>query len=237
MDDRPASQLIPELLALVAHDLRNPLSALRSNLGFIGSVVERVDQDAREAVTDAMVSCDGLAQIIDNIEVVIFALSQTRAGELGAVMLSQAVSESINSSRSMARSHGVELHLDPSVLELGVTVRSHHEMLVRALSNVIRNSIQHGGDSPVRVSAVGGAKTATVRVADGGTPLDAGATPSPFTPEGQLASKHSHQGRYGRGLGLWCASVTALAAGAKLKCSAGSREGERNVFELEVALY
>ena len=112
MDDRPASELIPELLALVAHDLRNPLSALRSNLGFIGSVVERVDQDAREAVVDAMVSCDGLAQIIDNIEIVIFALNQTRAPELGAVLLSQAVSESINSCRSMAKSHGVELNLD-----------------------------------------------------------------------------------------------------------------------------
>jgi K+-sensing histidine kinase KdpD len=129
------------------------------------------------------------------------------------------------------------LNLDPGVAALGVTVRSHHEMFVRALSNVIRNAIQHGGESPVRVSAVGGAKTAKIRVADGGTPLDLAAKPSPFTPAGQLASKHSHQGRYGRGLGLWCASVTAVAAGATLSSSAGKAEGESNVFELEVALY
>jgi signal transduction histidine kinase len=237
LDERAASELVPELLALVAHDLRNPLSALRSNLGFIGSVVERVDQDAREAVADAMVSCDGLAQIIDNLEVVIFALNQTRAPELGAVLLTQAVGESVSACRSMARSHGVDLNLDPGVAALGVTVRSHHEMLVRALSNVIRNAIQHGGESPVRVSAVSTAKTAKIRVADGGTPLDPAAKPSPFTPAGQLASKHSHQGRYGRGLGLWCASVTAVAAGATLSSSAGKVEGERNVFELEVALY
>jgi len=192
LDDRAAPELIPELLALVAHDLRNPLSALRSNLGFIGSVVERVDQDAREAVTDAMVSCDGLAQIIDNVEVVIFALGQARAPELGAVMLSQAVTESIKACRSMALSHGVELTLDSSVAALGLTVRSHHEMLVRALSNLIRNAIQHGGESPVRVSAVSSAKAATVLVSDGGAPVDASAKPSPFSPAGQLASKHSH---------------------------------------------
>jgi signal transduction histidine kinase len=237
LEDRPASELIPELLALVAHDLRNPLSALRSNLGFIGSVVERVDQDAREAVVDAMVSCDGLAQIIDNIEIVIFALNKAKPPEIGAVLLSQAVGESINACRSMAKSHGVELNLDPSVAAIGATVRSHHEMLVRALSNVIRNAIQHGGESPVRVSAAGNAKTATVRVTDGGTPLDPAAKPSPFTPAGQLASKHSHQGRYGRGLGLWCASVTAVAASATLKSSAGKNQGETNVFELELELY
>jgi K+-sensing histidine kinase KdpD len=237
VDERRASELIPELLALVAHDLRNPLSALRSNLGFIGSVVERVDQDAREAVADAMVSCDGLAQIIDNLEVVIFALKQTPAPELGAVLLTQVVGESVSGCRSMARSHGVELNLDPGVAALGVTVRSHHEMLVRALSNVIRNAIQHGGESPVRISAAGSAKAVKVLVTDGGVPLDPAARPSPFTPAGQLASKHSHQGRYGRGLGLWCASVTAAAAGAKLTNSAGKAEGETNVFELELELY
>jgi signal transduction histidine kinase len=237
LNDRPASELIPELLALVAHDLRNPLSALRSNLGFIGSVAERVDQDAREAVADAMVSCDGLAQIIDNLEVVIFALNRTQPPELGPVLLAQAVGESINASRSMARSHGVELNLDPSVVALGVSVRSHHEMLVRALSNLIRNSIQHGGESPVLVSAIGGAKSATVRIADAGAPLDLTAEPSPLTPAGQLAAKHSHQGRYGRGLGLWCASVTAAAAGATLKSSPGKAGRENNVFELELTLY
>ena len=237
MDERPASELIPELLALVAHDLRNPLSALRSNLGFIGSVAERVDQDAREAVADAMVSCEGLAQIIDNLEVVIFALNRAQAPELAPVLLVQAVGESINACRSMARSHGVELKLDPSVVALGVSVRSHHDMLVRALSNLIRNSIQHGGESPVLVSAVAGAKSATVRISDAGAPLDLTADPSPLTPAGQLASKHSHQGRYGRGLGLWCASVTATAAGATLRSSSGKAEGANNMFELELALY
>jgi K+-sensing histidine kinase KdpD len=152
-------------------------------------------------------------------------------------MLSQAMNESVGASRSTSESHGVELILDPSIAALGVTVRSHHEMLVRALSNLIRNAIQHAGESPVRISAIAGTKATKVRVADGGTPLDPAMTPSPFTAAGQLISKHSHQGRYGRGLGLWCASVAARAAGATLKCSAGSTEGERNVFELELALY
>jgi signal transduction histidine kinase len=236
LDDRPASELIGDLLALVAHDLRNPLSALRSNLGFIGTVVQGVDPDAREAVVDGMVSCDGLAQIIDNLEVLIFVLNKTRAPELGPVLLTQAVTEAFNACRSMAISHGIELYLDPGVAKLDITVRSHQEMLVRASSNLIRNSIQHGGTSPVRVSTLYNGKAATIRVVDGGAPVDSGATPSPFSAAGQLVSKHMHQGRYSRGLGLLCASIAAVAAGAKLRSSPGGAEGESNVFELEVGL-
>jgi signal transduction histidine kinase len=236
VDERPASEIVADLLALIAHDLRNPLSALRSNLGFIGSVVQRVDQDASEAVVDAMVSCDGLAQIIDNVEVMIFALKGQRAPELGAVVLSQAVAAAIEACRSTAKSHGVALELLPGPT-VDVAVRSHQDLLSRALGNLIRNSIQHGGESKVMVAVRSDGKTATVRISDGGDPLDPAQTPSPFGAAGQLSAKHSHSGRYGRGLGLWCASVTATAAGASLKNFAGSSRAERNVFELELSVF
>lgn len=236
MEERPASEIVADLLALIAHDLRNPLSALRSNLGFIGSVVGRVDQDASEAVVDAMVSCDGLAQIIDNVEVMIFALKQQRAPEHGAVVLSQAVADSVEACRSTAKSHGTTLEVTPNP-SADVAVRSHQDLLVRALGNLIRNSIQHGGEAKVMVSLRSDGKTATVRISDGGEPLDPALTPSPFTPAGQLSAKHSHSGRYGRGLGLWCASVSARAAGATLKNFAGKTAQERNVFELELDVF
>ncbi len=235
MDERLAPEIVAELLALIAHDLRNPLSALRSNLGFVGSVVEPADRDASEAISDAMVSCDGLAQIIDNVEVMIFALKQQPAPALGAVVLSQAVAQSVEACRSTAQSHGVTLEIEPSA-NADVAVRSYQDLLVRAVGNLIRNSIQHGAGSKVRISTRSDGKTATVRVSDGGEPLDAAQNPSPFTPAGQLSAKHSHSGRYGRGLGLWCASVAATAAGAKLRALAGSSAEERNVFELELGV-
>ena len=96
-----------------------------------------------------MVSCDGLAQIIDNLEIMIFALKQQRAPELGAVVLSQAVAESVEACRSTAQSHGVEL--EPRC-RANAGRRGRRALasrnLVRALSNVIRNAIQHGGESP-----------------------------------------------------------------------------------------
>jgi signal transduction histidine kinase len=64
-----------QLIGLLAHDLRNPLSALHSNVGFLDSVVESRDDDVREALQDARVSCDGLMYIIDNLELLGRALS------------------------------------------------------------------------------------------------------------------------------------------------------------------
>ena len=62
------SELIGELLGLLAHDLRNPLSALHSNLGYLDTVLSSQDEEAREAVEDGVVSCDGLSHVIDNVD-------------------------------------------------------------------------------------------------------------------------------------------------------------------------
>ncbi|MBM4364480.1 MAG: HAMP domain-containing histidine kinase, partial [Deltaproteobacteria bacterium] len=103
-----------ELLALVAHDLRNPLSALHSNLGFLRSVLDDADPDAREAIDDGLVSCDGLAQIIDNLDLLAGALREPgRVPEAGSfVDVGALLDEVVHVTRAMAGSHGVELRAE-----------------------------------------------------------------------------------------------------------------------------
>ena len=52
MKEELSSELISSLLGLFAHDLRNPLSALHSNVSFLGSVLGTGDNDAREGLED-----------------------------------------------------------------------------------------------------------------------------------------------------------------------------------------
>src|SRR5262245_13794222 len=66
--ERLATHLIGELIGLLAHDLRNPLSALHSNLGYLEAVLPSDEGEAREAVEDGVVSCDGLSHVIDNVD-------------------------------------------------------------------------------------------------------------------------------------------------------------------------
>ena len=68
MAEPDAKASVGALLALVAHDLRNPLSALHSNVGFLESALGPKEQDSIDALADIVASCSSLKHIIDNLE-------------------------------------------------------------------------------------------------------------------------------------------------------------------------
>lgn len=216
-DDRLEPPLIGELLGLIAHDLRNPLSALHSNVSFLDSVLESTDEDTREALADAVVSCDGLLHIIDNLDLLAYVLRGQQPLPTGPVLLAPLVAEVVTRAGGAAKSHGVELAIDPAVKLLRTRVLAHRDMLARALGNLLHNAIQHnGGDGPVLVSAREEGARAFIRIADGGVPLAEELRDSGFSARGQIASKGTGGGRYGRGIGLYSARVAAGAAGARV---------------------
>ncbi len=216
-DDQLESQLIGELLGLIAHDLRNPLSALHSNVSFLGSVFEGADEDTREALADTVVSCDGLLHIIDNLDLLAYVLRGRQPLPTAPVLLAPLVAEVVARSAGAAKSHGVELFVDPALSSLGTRVLAHREMLARAMGNLLHNAIQHhGGDRPVHVSAREEQARAHIRITDGGVPLAEELRESGFSAIGQVASKGASGGRYGRGIGLYSAHVAAGAAGARI---------------------
>ena len=216
MPDSYDPKTISELLALFAHDLRNPLSALHSNLGFVASSIDAEQRDLHEALRDALISCEGLAHLIDNLEVFGRGITESSAAPRPTA-LGPLLTEQLGKCRSMADSHGVALMLvapPPS----GVRVLANPELLACCLSNLIRNSIQHAsGNEPVRISVYVEAATCRVLVEDDGTPVPQAARETVFTATGQLQAKNSPGIRYARGLGLLCARLAADAAGLTLE--------------------
>ena len=232
-DDAKNPEVYSELLALVVHDLRNPLSALRSNLGYLASVCQ--DPDARDAVEDSAVSCDGLAQILDNMDVLIHVLNGSPPLPVAPLLLGRVLEEVTEQNQSFAKSYGVSLTLQASSKERGTRVSGHREMLSRALSNLVRNAIQHASDTPVEVTLRSARGRCGILVSDGGAPLNPDLRQSVFTARGQVASKQAPNSRYSRGLGLFCAHAAALASGASVDVTPGA-DGRGNVFELSVPL-
>ncbi len=234
-DDRLEPGLIGDLLGLIAHDLRNPLSALHSNVSFLDSVFVDADEDTREALADAIVSCDGLLHIIDNLDLLAHVLRGAQLMPSGPVPLASVVAEAASRVAGAATSHGVELVVDPGLESLATRVQAHRDMLGRALGNLLHNAIQHGGAAaPVRVSACEEDGRAYVRVVDGGTPLAEELRESGFSAVGQLSSKGLGAGRYGRGIGLYSARVAAHAASATVRWFQPDSGG--NGFELSLAI-
>jgi signal transduction histidine kinase len=223
-------RLLGQLLVLLAHDLRNPLSALHSNIGFLESSTDGKDSDLREALADVTVSCGSLNQIIDNLE--LFGLSTLEEPprlERLPVGLDELAREAVNRALASAGSYGAELVLVPSASP-GLRVRVHREMATRALGNLLFNAIQHGGGGTVSVACVADGDSGLILVSDAGLPLSPKLRDNAFTAAGQLSCKNDPDGRYSRGLGLFAAGVAAALSGAEVH-SRQSPEG-KNVLEL-----
>jgi signal transduction histidine kinase len=224
--------LIAQLLALVTHDLRNPLSALHSNAGYLHTAVGADSDDLHEALDDVVSSCTSLGHIIDNLELLAVALEDGPKLEPAPLSLRDVATEAVQQCEALAASYRVELSLRHQPGSEQSFVLANRDMLRRSLANLIRNSIQHGSrDAGIRITVARSA----VRVEDGGPRLATELAERAFTAAGQLECKSHPAGRYSRGLGLFAAAVAARAAGAEL----GLVEPESatgNAFELRAAL-
>lgn len=219
MKEDLSSELVSALLGLFAHDLRNPLSALHSNVSFLSSVVSTSDTEAHEALEDVAASSDALGHITDNLELFALALDGCKARDALEFPLRELLRESAQKSRRFAESYRVNLEVDA---ESGADMRglANRDMLLRALCNLIRNSIQHAGESgKVSVRAARDGKTLTIAVSDTGVQLAEEVAEQAFTADGQLSTKNVSGGRYSRGLGLYAARIAADIAGAKVQRS------------------
>jgi signal transduction histidine kinase len=227
-----AAQLIGELLALLAHDLRNPLSALHSNLGYLDTVLSSRDDEAREAVEDGVVSCDGLSHVIDNVDLLGQVLRGGMRIQRSPSPAAPLIAGAVERCQPAARSHGLSLELDAKARQLHAAVDVGRDLATRALTNLIRNSIQHAPpSSTVTVAASADGDRVLVQVCDSGTSLTDELRESAFTAEGQVASKGRANSRYSRGMGLYCARVAATLCGGEIRVL-DPPAGGGNLFQL-----
>ncbi len=235
MEERLDSALMARLLGLLAHDLRNPLSALQSNVNFIGGAAFGADPEIREAVADAVVSCEALGHVIENMEILGQGLTRAPVRLLEPVALLPIVEEGVATHRELASSHGARLELAPSRLDHSLQVMTHRDLLSRALGNLIRNAIQYASSGTVTVTIEREVRHARVIVADPGPRLDPALAEVAFQVQGQLEVKSNARGRYGRGLGLYCARTAATMAGATV-APVDPPAGASHAMALSVAL-
>lgn len=230
MVDGLASADVGELLRLLAHDLRNPLSAVDSNVSFLEAELEPRSALARESLDDLKLSCDGLARIVDSVEVLGRFLQGQVAEERRPAPLHVLLGEAVEVSRSHARSHGVEIAVTDDCTSRALDVVVGRESFTRAVRALLQNSIQHGPQgSQVTLGLREQQEHVVVVVSDTGAPLEADMLEGAFTAAGQLRAKRRGGGRYSAGLGLFCARICADAAGVRVRASTSS---SGNAFEL-----
>ncbi|MBM4373553.1 MAG: sensor histidine kinase [Deltaproteobacteria bacterium] len=220
------------LMRLFAHDLRNPLSALVTNLGFARRLVDKgegePDPELDEVLADSEGACEVLRLLVTNLEAL------ARHGDLGGDELGaapmQVLEEVAASCRSRARMAEVELAMEGAEAVGRVPVS--RRALALILENLATNALQH---APRGSRVTLGMRRAPERVElvvidrGGAIPeaLREGATG--FPSEG--SSARDAKLRRGRGASLFVAKVVADANGLGLAIAG---EGDRS--ELVVSL-
>ena len=212
---------LPELMAILAHDMRNPLSALLTNIHFVQSITSGSALDVDEALADSALSCSVLGQIIGNLEVIGRAFGGVHPPP-ASVGTREAAAQSLARMAPQAMLAAIEPIIEPG--SAGATVLVEPTFFGRALDNLLANALQYGpAKTKVKIELATAGTRAGVRVIDEGPIVPPEFRDRVLTVEGQSTAKKRYEARYGRGLGLYCAAQAARIAGAEL--TLGGRDG------------
>ncbi|HEU4412172.1 MAG TPA: ATP-binding protein [Polyangiaceae bacterium] len=208
----PPPATLGPLLALFAHDLRNPLSALLTNLSFVESLpAVRADESLGGALGDCVVASETLRRLIANLDVVALLLEGLEA-QRRPVVVADLLRECVAQLESTAAMQGASFSVDEG--PGGLEALADPDLGARALENLLACSLAHappGRPIAVRVRAEP-PDFVRVEIEDAGRPVPPGERADLFSATGQLRA-HAGAARYGRGLGLFVAAAAAAAVG------------------------
>ncbi|MRS11835.1 MAG: hypothetical protein EG823_02025 [Actinobacteria bacterium] len=222
-EERRLEALRQEVLSLVSHDLRSPLTVVRGYL----DILEKPLDDTRRttAVESARRAATRMEGLLDDL------LHATRAERVFAPRVMRPVDlpallESVASSLQMGAEQTIVTSLEPDILVLGDSVR-----LEQAVTNLVGNAVKHGPpDGEIRLGLISQDGRAVVSVEDEGPGIPADQREAVF--ERGARGEHS-AGTPGMGLGLYIVRVVAEAHGGRAFAD-DSPEGTRFVLDLPV---
>jgi PAS domain S-box-containing protein len=209
---RGALQMRDEVLGIVAHDLRNPLSTIimhASTMVRRAPEAERRNQRAAESISRVAKRMNRLIQ--DLLDV-----TQVKAGGLrlqrARVSVEDLVIEAIEMQKGLAASSRVSLWMDlaPDL----PAIWADRDRLLQVFENLIGNAIkftQEGGH--ITVSALPSEGEVLFFVSDTGSGISKDGLPHVFDPFWQAAE---HAGRLGAGLGLPISKGIVEAHGGRI---------------------
>lgn len=195
---------IGDLLALVVHDLRNPVATISANVSFVREVGGMEDTDVSEALDDVEIALADLTRGLEQLGWVGRWISGKPAieGSTGDARIS--VEQAV---RKVGGDVRVELP------EVAVPVGGAGAPLARLVELLVRNAQQHARSAVV----VRLTEDATIEVQDEGRAVGDDLREQVFTLAGQQEIKSRADGRYSRVVGLLAASAIAEGMGARLE--------------------
>lgn len=208
LDERRTAELREQFIAVLGHDLRNPLSAIGGGVEVISRTP--LNDKAKAIVPMVRASIMRMAGMIDNV----LDFARGRLGD-GLTLarkpadLDKAIRHVV--AELLSGHVGIQIEME---IALPPLVDCDPSRVSQLLSNLVANALTHGTTtSPVMVRAIVEHGFLDLSVANGGEPIPAVALARLFQPFERGAVRPSLQGL---GLGLYISSQIAKAHGGAL---------------------
>lgn len=209
IDANEAAVLREQFVAVLGHDLRNPLAAIQAGASFLQKT--QVEQKTQFVVQQILESAGRMERLI--ADVLDFARGRLGGGipltRLRHVDLVDLIEQTVQELRAAWPDRMI-------VTELSITrsVGCDPDRMAQLVSNLLSNALTHGSASaPVRVEARTDARAFELSVSNAGEPIPGSALPQLFQP---FKRKEGGPPRAGLGLGLYIASQIAQGHGGAL---------------------
>jgi signal transduction histidine kinase len=216
LDARQTAELREQFIAVLGHDLRNPLASIEGGTRLLESAA--LDEKGQAILKLMHGSVRRMAGLIDNV------LDLAR-GQLGggiavkreAADLAPALIQVIAELRSAQPERAIDVEI-----ALDRPVACDRARIAQLFSNLLANALSHGAQGrPVAVRAALEGDALTLAVANQGDPIPADTRERLFQPFFRAPGRPD---REGLGLGLYIASEIARAHGGRIEVSSTPEE-------------
>ncbi|OOG49151.1 GAF domain-containing sensor histidine kinase [Rhodanobacter sp. C01] len=227
LDAQQAAKLREQFIAVLGHDLRSPLSAIR-----VGADILQVDPDSRRQRVARHIqrSCDRMAEMIENI----LDFARGRLGGGIPIALQPAANLAVELGHVVAEVQESHPRRDIRVaMAIDHPVTADAGRIAQLLANLLNNAVVHGAmDKPVVVKVMSDGKHFELSVANGGSPIPPGKIGQLFQPFNRGAEETPQPGL---GLGLYIAAEVAKAHHGTLGVSSTAEDGTCFVFRMPIS--
>ncbi|MCP3751389.1 ATP-binding protein [Pseudomonas sp. SBB6] len=222
-EERAIAELREQFIAVLGHDLRNPLFAITAGAELLS---QRLQDEKSRAIAQHILTCGRRANQLVR-DVLDFARGRLGNGIMINVQPCPDLAEALSHVASELQRVHPERLIHLNIGDLG-NMHCDRERVAQLLSNLIANALTHGAaDSPVNVMADIRDRVFVLGVHNQGEPIAPQVMAQLFQP---FSRPRDDAPQPGLGLGLYIANQIALAHGGRMEVVSSAEAGTLFTF-------
>lgn len=227
LDAQETAKLREQFIAVLGHDLRNPLMAIRVGAELLQ--LTALDPSSQRTIRHIQRSSSRMAELIRDI--LDFARGRLGGGIPVVFEHDDDLAEELHNVIAEVQQAHAERAIEVSVA-IGHPVDCDTRRVAQLLTNLLTNAVIHGAtDQPVRIAAHSDDEAFELVVSNGGQAIAEGKIARLFQPFSRDADQSAQPGL---GLGLYIAAEIARAHRGTLQVTSSAKAGTHFVFRMPV---